>query len=195
MLLPLLFLAGCNGGGTFITDTFTWWGVNPNAPIGNSETLRKVMDRPVALEPLSAEPGNIWPPPNQPIPSLYDIEKARGINPANPPPQQQRSLPAHRQPTPGSSTPPGTVAPTLPPNVTLPTVPPAPGPAPSPAAPPAGTMVPTPQGPATVTGPTGRGTSGVTLPGGQQGIMIDNGNGTSTLIRPDGTVTTVPTPR
>jgi len=25
--------------------------------------------------------------------------------------------------------------------------------------------------------------------------MIDNGNGTSTLIRPDGTVTTIPTPR
>jgi hypothetical protein len=34
-----------------------------------------------------------------------------------------------------------------------------------------------------------------TAPGGGMGIVVPNGNGTSTLIAPDGTVTTVPNPR
>jgi hypothetical protein len=34
-----------------------------------------------------------------------------------------------------------------------------------------------------------------TLPGGRQGVLVPNGNGTSTLIMPDGSVQTIPTPR
>ncbi|MBC7801916.1 MAG: hypothetical protein H7Z10_14960, partial [Gemmatimonadaceae bacterium] len=59
---------------------------------------------------------------------------------------------------------------------------------------PQGQVVQTPQGPAVDTG----GTSGYRQlggPGNVGGIMVPNGNGTSTIIRPDGSVQTVPTPR
>ena len=35
----------------------------------------------------------------------------------------------------------------------------------------------------------------VTLPDGTTGIIVPNGNGTSTIIRPDGSVETVATPK
>ena len=54
----------------------------------------------------------------------------------------------------------------------------------------------TPGGPAVTTGPVGgTGAQTTILPGGDQGILIPNGNGTSTLIGPNGSVTTVPTPK
>jgi hypothetical protein len=35
----------------------------------------------------------------------------------------------------------------------------------------------------------------ITLPNGMTAIVVPNGNGTSTIIRSDGTVQTVPTPK
>ena len=58
----------------------------------------------------------------------------------------------------------------------------------------AGRVVTTPGGPGVTTG----GTSGyqtITLPGGGSAIVVPNGNGTSTVIKPDGTMETIPTPR
>jgi hypothetical protein len=56
-------------------------------------------------------------------------------------------------------------------------------------------IVPTARGPAIVTGNFGA-VQTTTLPGAAgQGIMINNGNGTSTLIGQGGMTTTVPTPR
>jgi hypothetical protein len=61
-----------------------------------------------------------------------------------------------------------------------------------------------PAGPPTVLTPQGPEVPATSGPGYQQippgpgqpgGIVIPNGNGTSTLIRPDGTVVTVPTPK
>jgi hypothetical protein len=53
----------------------------------------------------------------------------------------------------------------------------------------------TPRGPAFTTGNFGN-MQTTTLPGGAgQGLLTNNGNGTSTLIGPGGAVTTVPTPR
>jgi hypothetical protein len=194
----LLLLPGCQGTGTFLGDTFTLWGVNPNAPVGDSENIDRVRGRPVNLPPLTSETGNIWPPPNQPIPSLYDIQKQEGINPNNPPPSTTPALPAHRQPRPNelpSSTPPTSNAPGLP-NVPGMPVLPAQPPVPPPPGPGAGTTVQTPNGPVTTTGPIGgTGMQTTTQPGGGQGILIPNGNGTSTLIGPNGSVTTVPTPK
>ena len=53
----------------------------------------------------------------------------------------------------------------------------------------------TSRGPVFTTGQVG-GMQTTTLPGGAgQGLLMNNGNGTSTLTGPDGTVTVVPTPR
>ena len=60
---------------------------------------------------------------------------------------------------------------------------------------PVGQTVFTPRGPAVTTGQAGSfGTT--TLPGGAgTGVLLNNGNGTSTLTGPNGVPTTVPTPR
>ncbi len=58
----------------------------------------------------------------------------------------------------------------------------------------AGQTVFTPRGPVmTTTGSFGE-MQTITLPGGGPGVLIPNTNGTSTLIGPDGTTTTVQTP-
>jgi hypothetical protein len=194
-LLGLLLLSGCQGTGTFLGDTFSFPGVDPNAPVGDSETLDRVRGAAVAVPPVTPEPGNVWPPASQPIPSLYDVEKQQGENPNAPPPSTTPALPAHRQPTRGSSTPPPNNEPGLQPLPEIPTVPPGPEVQPLPG-PPAGRTVQTPGGPAVTGNPVGgSGVQTTILPGGGQGIMIPNGNGTSTLIGPSGSVTTVPTPK
>ncbi len=93
----------------------------------------------------------------------------------------------------GSSTPPGSNQPGLPP---LPrqqraVVPPTGSPAPQPAPP--GQVVQTPTGPAVTTG-GGQGYQTMSMPGGGSAIVVPNGNGTSTVIKSDGTIQTIPTP-
>jgi hypothetical protein len=134
-------------------------------------------------EPLVPEPGNIWPGPLPPTPSLLDIE--RETNPGIVSPQPSR----------GSSTPPGYAQPPL----ALPQItPPARGPgapaAPPPARDPSGRIIQSPSGPG-VTGGGAPGYQGTTTPGGGSAIVVPNGNGTSTIIHSDGRIETVPTPR
>lgn len=57
-----------------------------------------------------------------------------------------------------------------------------------------GPIVMTPRGSVAMTGHVGRMMT-TTLPGGGQGILMQNGNGTSTLIGSNGTSTVVATPR
>src|SRR5690349_25099900 len=65
----------------------TWWnspfssGSNPNAPVGDSENMRRVMGVGVEAPPLTPEPGDIWPGPLPPTPTLQDLE-AQGLQPA-----------------------------------------------------------------------------------------------------------------
>jgi hypothetical protein len=195
----VLLLTGCQGFGTFLGDTESWPGSLPTQPLGDSENMHRVRAEPVVLPPLTTEPGNVWPAQEANVPTLQDVERQQNINPSSPPPQTTPDLPAHRQPRPGergSSTPPGSNQPPLPPLPNLPSVPQVqaptnPGPSP-------GQVVPVPGGPpSVVTGGNGR--YRTTTPpggvGGGQGVLIPNGNGTSTLIGPDGSVTTVPTPK
>lgn len=192
--LPLL-LAGCSGVGTYLGDTFTWTGTDPNMPLGDSENTRRARGEPVAMQPVLPEPGDIWPGPPPPMPTLSDVEKLENMNPNSPPTQTAPDLPDHRQPR-GSSTPQPGAQPGLPPIATpspgTPTLPPELQPSPR-----RGTTVQTPNGNSTVTGGTNnyRTTTPPGGVGGGQGILIPNGNGTSTLIGPDGSVTTVPTPK
>jgi hypothetical protein len=46
-----------------------------------------------------------------------------------------------------------------------------------------------------VPNPSGNGVHSYNAPGGGQGIIVPNGNGTSTVIGPNGSVQTVPTPQ
>jgi hypothetical protein len=186
----LLSLTGCVGFGGFLEDTHTFQS-NPNMPPGDSENMRRAMGQDTAEKPLTPEPGNIWPPPAGPMPTLMDLEQQTGQNATPGAPQTPR----------GSGTPPpatgyGGTLPSIPGGGLGPEAPMAmpkattmPGIQPS--KPP--TTYPTSPMPSTTTG-SFPGYNTVTTPQGQS-IVVPNGNGTSTIIHPDGTVETVPTPK
>lgn len=78
--LPCL-LAACQfagnpfaGAGGFLYDTHTFHS-NPNLPAGSDETMQRVEDKDVSIQPLLPEPGDIWPGPMQPIPTVQDLEQ------------------------------------------------------------------------------------------------------------------------
>ncbi len=181
----VLLLPGCAGTGDFLGDTLSY-GVSPNAPVGNSENMKRARGVEAEIEPLVPEPGNIWPGPVQQTPTLQDLEKGS----FQPPPGGEPYTPDHREPRPpGSSTPPGSVepGPTPPAQVRPPVVSSAP-----PARSPAGQAVFPPSGP----GVTSGGTSGyqtLTTPQGPA-VVVPNGNGTSTVIHSDGSVETIQSP-
>ena len=193
----LVLLPGCTGFGTFLDHTFTLPGTNPNRPMADSENVRRTLGRDVDVAPLTPEPGNVWPGPPPPQPTLTDVQQQPGAGEDTTVPGAQPGLPAGRQPRParrGSSTPPGSVEPGLPPAPGASVLPPAPS-SPAPGGPGrTGQTVITPQGPAVDTGGTG-GYRSLTTPQGPGAIMVPNGNGTSTIINPNGTIQTVPTPR
>jgi hypothetical protein len=155
---------------------------DPYLPKGNSENVLRAQGLPVNVQPLTAEPGNVWPPPPAAEPTLESLEQEGGQlpNEAVPPP-----VPAQR----GSSTPPPLPAP---PPTSIPEVPPVASPnAPAVVPPP---VVNTPSGPGAVSG-GGGGYRTITLPNGTTGIVVPNGNGTSTVIYSNGQVQTIPTPK
>jgi hypothetical protein len=199
MHLTWLCLALCSCGyGTWRDPPFAT-ATNPNLPAGASENMRRAMGEAVEAPILTPEPGDIWPGPLPPEPTLQELEQQgeqTGPQRATPgSPEYQNQQPPNLPPPPaahGSSTPPGSnqpglaklPAPTAPPPVN--TTPPAPNAA--------GQVIQTPNGPSVTTG----GTSGyqtTTTPGGSSAIVVPNGNGTSTIIHSDGRIETVPTPR
>ena len=193
----LVVLSGCTGFGAFLDHTFTVPGENPNRPMADSENVRRSFGQDPDVTPLTPEPGNVWPGPQAPEPTLTELQQQQPGNvPDTTVPGARPGLPAGRQPRPanrGSSTPPGSVEPGLPSTPDAGVRAPAPrGVAARPG--PTGPVVQTPQGPAVDAG----GTSGyrqLTTPQGPGAIMVPNGNGTSTIINPNGTIQTVPTPR
>ncbi len=196
MLGLVLLLPGCADFGDFVGDTFTY-NTNPNRPLGDSENMRRVRGIDTPIGPLSTEPGNVWPTGVENAPTLQELEKegnGRATAPA-PSPDITPYLPNRQpRPAPGSSSPPPSDQPQTTP-VPSPGVPPSTLPPPTPPyAPPGGTLD-TPRGPQ-VPATGGSGYQQLAPGNGQPGgIVVPNGNGTSTLIRPDGTVTTIPTPK
>ncbi len=196
----LLTLGGC-GYKTWWNASFTG-GNNPNRPNTDSENMQRVLGEDVTVEPLRTEPGNIWPGPLPPAPTLKDLEANGGVSPPQAPtPGSPRGRGAADAPFPapnpsaGSSTPPdqGQPAP-VPPGVAPPL-----SSYRSPVAPPggqvpSGRVLTTPSGPAVTTG-GGPGYQTTINPGGGQSIVVPNGNGTSTVIRSDGRIETIPTPK
>ena len=187
VLLPVA-LGGCTGFGTFLAHSFSFPGVNPNRPAADSENVRRAYGRPATVDPLMPEKGNVWPGPQGPDPTLTDLEKQQNQGQQN---QGQQPRPR------GSSTPPGSFAPGSLPSAGVPPLPQAPGGPVAPRAPgagaPGGTVV-TPRGNRSDAGGTGAYRQ-LTTPGGAGAIVVPNGNGTSTVISPDGGVQVIPTPR
>jgi len=183
-----LLLTGCGTDfGHFLSDTHTFRS-NPNMPVGDAENLRRVSGEDATQQALTPEPGNIWPPPAGPMPTLMDLEKTSppgttGSTGSTTPP----AVGYGGSPPPVPSTGLGAEAPAPMPKASqMPTVRPSTSP-PASYQTPSGTAVTTGGGPgySTTTGPGGGG----------QSIVVPNGNGTSTIIHADGTVETVPTPK
>jgi hypothetical protein len=194
-----LMLSGC-GYNAWWNPSFTG-GYNPNLPASDSENMRRAQGQEPSIPPLTTEPGDIWPGPLAPAPTLKDLETtgnltsqpeapvpgsplSRGISEPNPSPN----------PSAGSSTQPGSAQRGL---ATQPAVSWS-SDASSPAAPsthgPAGQVIQSPNGPAvTVAGEPGYQTT--TTPAGGQSIIVPNGNGTSTVIHSDGRIETVQAPK
>lgn len=69
-LPAVLFLGGCSGLGKFLGDTITIPGMNPNLPYGISENSDRSRGLQPAVSPILPQPGNMWPGPPQPLPTL-----------------------------------------------------------------------------------------------------------------------------
>jgi hypothetical protein len=202
----VLALAGCgyNAWAPFSAD-------QPYAPPGTAENLLRAEGASPNVAPLTPQPGDVWPGPIPPTPTLQELEQQgdlvpgteqpvpgsplnRGMGPEQGVPTSGQIPPSPPpQVTHGSSTPPGSNQPVLAPlpkmqpvapSAPLPTVPPPPAP---------GQVVQTPRGPGVTTGGT-QGYQTMTMPGGGTAIVVPNGNGTSTVIKSDGTIETIPTP-
>jgi hypothetical protein len=185
----------------------TWWnppltgGTNPNQPVGDSENMLRVRGEEPAVARLTTEPGDIWPGPLPPAPTLQDLVGNGGTYQPELPvpgsPLQRGSAAPVPSPNPsaGSSVPPGDVQPGL---ATPRPAPPLSSYAAPPVGPPGrapgGQIIQTPRGPEVTTG-GGAGYQTTTTPGGGQSIIVPNGNGTSTVIRSDGRIETIPTPK
>jgi hypothetical protein len=165
----LISLGGCEGYNTWWNPPFTT-GYNPNMPRGDSINLRRVMGTTVAVDRLTPEPGDIWPGPVPEMPTLQDIERDSGIG-------ERISAPSFGGTTGGGVT---GASPSLP-NLS------------PPARDPASRIVNTPGAPSVTSGGT-TGYQTTTTPQGSA-IIVPNGNGTSTIIHPDGRIETIPTPR
>ncbi len=189
--LSCLSLAGC-GFHAWDRPPFVT-GSDPYLPAGDSENMRRAQGLTSAPAPLTTEPGNVWPGPLPPQPTLADLVKQESqgklaATPQLPGPQPQ----APAIPAPQSSlAPPPVVQPIVP---AIPPVPQVAVPSGAQTPPPAGPVLQTPQGPAVTSGGTGTFKS-VTMPNGMTGIVVPNGNGTNTIILSNGTVQTVPAPK
>lgn len=182
LVLGAALLGGCSGSGfgTYVHDTTRLPGRNPNVPAGDSLNHLRVMAQAPAASgahaaaPVSFAENDSWPGPPKAIPSLQDLQR-----------QQNEALAS------GNFTPHpmGGDLPHLPGYEVTP--PEAPAAAPQ-ASFPAGVVKGDGGGTlGTLSNPE---TRAVPPPDRRGNIVVPNGDGSSTVIAPDGSVTTVPAP-
>ncbi len=79
MTLPtILLLGGCSGLGKFFGDTITLPGMNPNLPSGVSENVDRARGMKPDQAPILPDAGDVWPGPPQPLPTLNDVSREQG---------------------------------------------------------------------------------------------------------------------
>lgn len=178
LLGVMLLLSGCNSGFVDYLDNTITVRRNVNTPVGDSETLRRVRGlTPDSLAPITPEQGNIWPAEVGHETTMIDLISQPGAVTTQQMPKP--GSPAYRSMMDGGTTPElapqvGGGKPSMPQSV-----PPVVAPVSRPA-------VTAPAAPAASSAPPSLGNQ---PPG---SIVIPNGNGTSTVVRPDGTVDTIP---
>lgn len=203
-LTGLFLLSGCTGFGHFVSDTHTLK-KDPNAPTGDSLSMQRANGQPGVAPVIMPEQGQVWPTAIPAMPTLADIQKQMDLN-GNAAPQLG-PVPSGPGQIPNLSTLPGmqgvSPMPNTPPGGTGHAAPSASAPsasAPSASAPPdltmpkVGTTIPTPMGAATITGGSANYQTLAPINGQSGAILIPNGNGTSTLVMPNGTISTVNSP-
>ncbi|MBE7212091.1 MAG: hypothetical protein INR65_13805 [Gluconacetobacter diazotrophicus] len=79
LLGTFLLLSGCSGLGHFFADTETLPGANPNGTTGISENLARARGRSPEAPIVEPQQGNIWPGPPKPLPTLADVAKNGGL--------------------------------------------------------------------------------------------------------------------
>ena len=220
-----LLLSGCAGVGNYLGSTLNPFG-DPNAPKGYALNMQRARGNDVAVAPILPQPGDVWPGPVRPVPTLSDIQqhmntplgqefqneygrKPTGTNAYSVPEGGMATPEPHANSGPnagttkfggyghavnGSSTSPGSA------QSALPNEPAAPATTPTPAKTigggkqfAVGQTLMGPTGPAGVVSGASNGRYQTVAPinGGGGGILIPNGNGTATLIQPNGQVVTV----
>lgn len=71
----LLLQTGCAGFGKLMADDATFPGANPNLPAGDAENLRRAQGAGVTERPILPQGGNMWPGPPAPLPTLGDATR------------------------------------------------------------------------------------------------------------------------
>lgn len=75
-LIGICFLVtGCSGVGQFLDDTASLPGENPNMPSGNSENLMRAQGVSPTIVPILPQEGDIWPGEPKPLPTLSDVAR------------------------------------------------------------------------------------------------------------------------
>lgn len=76
----IVLLPGCQFAGNpldgftgFIGDTHTWHDY-PTSPVAQSENEKRVRGVDMTVDPLLPEPGDVWPGPPAPIPTMQDLQ-------------------------------------------------------------------------------------------------------------------------
>lgn len=72
-LVLVMALPGCASDRHFAADS--WPFGNPNAPAVTSETGQRALGHNPPVTPIAPQPGNVWPGPVQPVPTIADVEK------------------------------------------------------------------------------------------------------------------------
>ena len=191
LALCAVSLTGC--GYNFWDRPPFYTGSDPYAPSGETENMRRARGQPIAVQTLSPTSGNMWPGPIPKPPSMADLVRQESQGQLPPMQRLEGQPPSPTLPPLNRAAPPPTVQPVQPyiPSVPEAAAPPAPE---APSGPSTGQVVQTPGGPSVTTGGTSAFKT-LTMPNGQTGIVVPNGNGTSTVIMSNGQVQTVPTPK
>ncbi len=95
----VLALSACSSERHFAADTLWPFG-NPNAPKPTSETAERALGKKPKIAILVPQPGNVWPGPVQPMPTLSEVQKnanlplGEGYTPSLPSPYPPGQAPA-----------------------------------------------------------------------------------------------------
>lgn len=173
-----LLAQGCVGFDNFIDNTLTTR-TNPNRPLGDSINMRRVQGVAATDEPVLAEPGNVWPRGVERMPTLQDLEGGAMPGPAGTPvtpvPRRSSAAPAPEAAPVIAAAPQRDLQPASPAREANASEAP---------------LLPDLARPAT----GGQRYRTVSTPSGTA-VVAPNGDGTNTLMRADGSVTTVPAQR